>query len=843
MSLGQKTLHPSRHVFVLLFCIVLLLPLVSHGSGYSGGGSSAGSGDVSASGTPTSGQVALWTNATTIQGLTALPCANVPALTGDVTTSAGSCATVATANLARLNGTQTFTGTNTFTAPIINTITAPASTNLTLSAGSGTTQHVLLNPTGSGATSGGVGIGGLPGSDSFGLANIFKITTGAFSFNYDYAGVLTLSDGAVLGLWTPDAGTIALGTFSNHPVVLRTNNNARMTIGTDGSTTFTGPIRLLDTSAAFNVSLVATSSPALTAARTLTLNMGNVAHILSLGTTASTGEGIIFPNTATDTVAMLGVANVFSGVNRFGLLKFNGGSNLQMHSANVPIVYDGQISISTTAPAHSFENQSFSFTATSGAQVFMRLIPTFAPTSGSATFAGLSLLATINQTGGASGITRALYINPTVTAAADFRAIEVVTGGIFTDKLNGLTITSSTGALTIPNGVTLTGPAASGTAATLNGVETLTDKTFVAPILGTPTSGVATNLTGTAAGLTAATAWGMISGTLSDQTDLQSILDGKQSTLGYTPLNPANNLSDVGSATTSRSNLSAQLNLGLTAKTGGGTESPGVTTSSLTHGDIIAYDGSGTPTFKNFEPGPATNAQTGTSYAIVGTSATASGDKGKLVTTSNASPVAVSIAAAGGAGFDALFSFKLCSIGVGATTITPATSTIAGQATLVLYKGDCADINSDGANYHALVARDSIEVQLPVFDFTADVTTGDGKYYFLAGAASSKLVGKVLAAVQGQVITAGTTNTTDVQLARCAQAATGNACSGTVADMLSTKLTIDSGENTSATAATAAVINASNDDIAAGDVLRVDVDAISTTAPKGLMVHLIFRRP
>ena len=48
----------------------------------------------------------------------------------------------------------------------------------------------------------------------------------------------------------------------------------------------------------------------------------------------------------------------------------------------------------------------------------------FAPTSGSATFTGILMTQTINQTGGANGITRGLYVNPTLTAAADFRAIE-----------------------------------------------------------------------------------------------------------------------------------------------------------------------------------------------------------------------------------------------------------------------------------------------------------------------------------------------------------------------------------------------------------------------------------
>jgi hypothetical protein len=44
--------------------------------------------------------------------------------------------------------------------------------------------------------------------------------------------------------------------------------------------------------------------------------------------------------------------------------------------------------------------------------------------SGVATHSGLLLNQTINQTGGANGITRGLYVNPTLTAAADWRSIE-----------------------------------------------------------------------------------------------------------------------------------------------------------------------------------------------------------------------------------------------------------------------------------------------------------------------------------------------------------------------------------------------------------------------------------
>jgi len=58
-------------------------------------------------------------------------------------------------------------------------------------------------------------------------------------------------------------------------------------------------------------------------------------------------------------------------------------------------------------------------------------------------------------------------------------------------------------------------------------------------------------------------------------------------------------------------------------------------------------------------------------------------------------------------------------------------------------------------------------------------------------------------------------------------------------DMLSTKLTIDANEKTSETAATAAVINTANDDVSAGDQLRIDCDVAGTGA-KGANIMLQF---
>jgi hypothetical protein len=93
------------------------------------------------------------------------------------------------------------------------------------------------------------------------------------------------------------------------------------------------------------------------------------------------------------------------------------------------------------------------FTQTSGSQIFINTVNSFAPTSGTASLALLRLGWTINQTGGANGVTRGLYINPTLTSAADWRAIEVSAG---VSVLAPSSTASAT--LRIPSGTAPTSP-------------------------------------------------------------------------------------------------------------------------------------------------------------------------------------------------------------------------------------------------------------------------------------------------------------------------------------------------------------------------------------------------
>jgi hypothetical protein len=87
---------------------------------------------------------------------------------------------------------------------------------------------------------------------------------------------------------------------------------------------------------------------------------------------------------------------------------------------------------------------NISLSATSGLQEMVRVTGNFAPTSGTGLFTALQLNNTINQTGGSSGITRGLYVSPTLTSAADFRAIEVERGKVILNSISGNTLIGTT---------------------------------------------------------------------------------------------------------------------------------------------------------------------------------------------------------------------------------------------------------------------------------------------------------------------------------------------------------------------------------------------------------------
>lgn len=226
-----------------------------------------GTGTLTAGATGAGFTVALTTS--TVTGN--LPCANTPAYTGDVTKTSGGCANVlATAQPA----VHTWALAQTFTvAPVF---TDQSGSRTALGLGTAATQNTGTS---------GANVPFLNGTNTWANAQTFT-TAPVFT---DASGSRT-----ALGL-----GTIATQAASAVAV-------------TGGTLAGLTGLAIRDTSAAFDVTLAATSTSAtLNAGRTLTLDMGNVAHTVKFGTTANT---ITFPNAASDTVAMLGVAQSFSAV-------------------------------------------------------------------------------------------------------------------------------------------------------------------------------------------------------------------------------------------------------------------------------------------------------------------------------------------------------------------------------------------------------------------------------------------------------------------------------------------------------------------------------------------------
>lgn len=110
----------------------------------------------------------------------------------------------------------------------------------------------------------------------------------------------------------------------------------------------------------------------------------------------------------------------------------------------------------------------------------------------------------------------------------------------------------------------------------------------------------------------------------------------------------------------------------------------------------------------------------------------------------------------------------------------------------------------------------------------ADIAVADGVQNFVV---PSDMDGYILVEAHAHVFTVSSSGTPTVMIHNATD----------TQDMLSTAITIDVSEYDSITAATAPVVNTTYDNVAAADVIRIDVDVIGT-GTKGLEVRLTFER-
>ena len=122
------------------------------------------------------------------------------------------------------------------------------------------------------------------------------------------------------------------------------------------------------------------------------------------------------------------------------------------------------------------------------------------------------------------------------------------------------------------------------------------------------------------------------------------------------------------------------------------------------------------------------------------------------------------------------------------------------------------------------------QFDIKIFADTTALATGDGKFVF---AIPDDLDGTDLSAAAAYVTTNSSSGAVTVQIRNVSRSV----------DMLSTRVTIDSGEPTSYTAATPSVVDTTgspaNNSVSTGNLIAVDVDTAGTGA-KGLGVILTF---
>jgi hypothetical protein len=216
------------------------------------------------------------------------------------------------------------------------------------------------------------------------------------------------------------------------------------------------PTAKLNISGSVNISGSGTQVP-------LQVSSGSTS-LLFVSSSGNVGIGTTAPTFKLDVSGSARVQNNLSLASGFSYISLGNNVNLRSNLAG--------------GSGFILDAQSFNtLNSTTLEQGFGMFSGTFAPTSGTGTLNGLKITPTINQTGGANGITKGLFINPTLTAAADFRAIETTVGNVILGSTSGnvgIGIASPTakldvsGSARITNGLTVTG------SLTVNGTTTIT---------------------------------------------------------------------------------------------------------------------------------------------------------------------------------------------------------------------------------------------------------------------------------------------------------------------------------------------------------------------------------
>lgn len=228
--------------------------------------------------------------------------------------------------------------------------------------------------------------------------------------------------------------SMATGATNTYVLTSDANGNGTWTAATGGTSTNWTNVNTTDVDLpSGNVGIGTT----FTTTSALTVMNGNV----GIGTWKPIAAFTV--GNAASATAAGGINLGFAGANIYRAFASN--SSLETDSAglifsNTATIQDNaaltlQGAGSATAGNGLTLNVHAAFTPTSGDAIGVTVNPGFSPASGSATYESIKINPIINQTG--TGITRGLFVNPTLTAATDFRAIETSIGNVGIGTISG----------------------------------------------------------------------------------------------------------------------------------------------------------------------------------------------------------------------------------------------------------------------------------------------------------------------------------------------------------------------------------------------------------------------
>jgi len=243
----------------------------------------------------------------------------------------------------------------------------------------------------------------------------------ALNFETNNVTRVSIASGASTGGQITDTNVTANTATVQDAVTIRTNSSGTAAAGFGGGILFQGESSTTDNRDMARISAPWTTATDASREASLLFQIGNNGGALS---TMMKLDAV----SNTSGVLEIGASSPFTitNANMFPSQAYSitgGGFDLTM--STTALLYLSNTVNNPTSTNGIKIGTGTAFTQTSGTRNYLDYNYSFAPTSGTAVHNQLNISSTFNQTGGANGITRSINIAPTLTAVADYRALEI----------------------------------------------------------------------------------------------------------------------------------------------------------------------------------------------------------------------------------------------------------------------------------------------------------------------------------------------------------------------------------------------------------------------------------